>query len=54
MCYTERAGRFLQVICFPGLTEDGEVMCMKAYEIIMAILTIIGLVLAAVTLGIQI
>lgn len=29
-------------------------MRMKAYEIIMVILTVIGLVLAAVTLGIQI
>jgi len=48
------AGRFLQVICFPGLAKDGEVICMKAYEIIMVVLTIIGLVLAAITLGMQI
>ena len=45
---------FLQVICLPGLAKDREVMRMKDYEILMVVLTIIGLVLAATTLGIQI
>ena len=48
------AGRFLQVICSPGLAKDREVMRMKDYESIMVILTIIGFVLTAIVLGIQI
>ncbi len=54
LCYIGNAGRFLQVICLPGLAKDREVMRMKDYEILMVVLTIIGLVLAAITLGIQI
>ena len=50
----DRAGRTLQALAFLGSTKAGEVMRMKDYEILMIVLTVIGLLLTAFSLGLLI